>query len=78
MNSGLMIQYLEYVSDRILMQLGYNKKWNATNPFDFMENLSVENKTNFFEERVTEYNKSGVGTTEEQRTLTFDDDDDDF
>jgi ribonucleoside-diphosphate reductase beta chain len=78
MNSSLMIKYLEYVSDRILMQLGYNKKWNSTNPFDFMENLSVENKTNFFEERVTEYNKSGVGTTEEQRTLTFDDDDDDF
>jgi ribonucleotide reductase beta subunit family protein with ferritin-like domain len=78
MNSNLMIQYLEYVSDLLLLQLGYNKKWNSRNPFDFMENLSVENKTNFFEERVVEYNKAGVGTTEAERTLTFDDDDDDF
>lgn len=78
MNSTLMKQYLEYVADMILLKLGYEKKWNVTNPFDFMENLSVENKTNFFEERVVEYNKSGVGTTEEQRTLTFNDDDDDF
>jgi ribonucleotide reductase beta subunit family protein with ferritin-like domain len=78
MNSNLMKQYLEYVSDMLLLQLGYDKKWNTNNPFDFMENLSVENKTNFFEERVTEYNKSGVGTSEEERILTFNDDDDDF
>jgi ribonucleotide reductase beta subunit family protein with ferritin-like domain len=63
----------------ILVKLGFNKKWNVSNPFDFMENLSVENKTNFFEERVVEYNKSGVGTTEEERELTFNvDDEDDF
>lgn len=79
MNSTLMNQYLEYVADMILGKLGFNKKWNVTNPFDFMENLSVENKTNFFEERVVEYNKSGVGTTEEERELTFNaDDEDDF
>jgi ribonucleoside-diphosphate reductase beta chain len=76
MNSILMKQYLQYVSDMLLVQLGLEKKWNATNPFDFMENFSVENKTNFFEERVVEYNKSGVGTSEEERKLTFDDDDD--
>ena len=48
MNSNLMIQYLQYVADRLLVQLGYSKKWNSENPFDFMENISVEGKTNFF------------------------------
>ena len=78
MNSKLMKQYLEYVSDILLLQLGYDKKWKSVNPFDFMESHSLENKTNFFEEKVTEYNKSGVGNSKEDRTLTFSDDDDDF
>jgi ribonucleoside-diphosphate reductase beta chain len=76
MNEDLMCQYLEYVADQLLVQLNYNKKWNTKNPFDFMVNLSIENKTNFFEHRVSEYNKSGVGVSAEERQLTFDDDDD--
>jgi len=60
MNAKLMSQYLEYVSDRLLVSLGYTKIWNATNPFDFMELISLEGKTNFFEKRVGEYQKAGV------------------
>jgi ribonucleoside-diphosphate reductase beta chain len=74
MNNALMSQYLEFVSDRLLVQLGYSKIWNSANPFDFMEYISIENKTNFFEERVTEYNKASVGTLEEDRELTFTED----
>lgn len=76
MNSKLMSQYLEYVSDRLLMQLGYSKIWHSANPFDFMESISVENKTNFFEERVSEYNKAGVGSNAADRALVFDGDED--
>lgn len=78
MNAGLMSQYLEFVSDRLLVQLGYAKIWNAANPFDFMETISIENKANFFERIVTEYNKSGVATSESDRTLTFGAEDEDF
>lgn len=60
MNSNLMIQYIQFVADRLLTQLGYNKVWNVTNPFDWMERISYEGKTNFFEKRVSEYKKSGV------------------
>jgi ribonucleotide reductase beta subunit family protein with ferritin-like domain len=60
MNSGLMGQYIEYVGDRLLVQLGFEKKWNVTNPFDFMEMISVTSKTNFFESRVSQYSKAGV------------------
>ncbi|MDB4342653.1 ribonucleotide-diphosphate reductase subunit beta [bacterium] len=55
MNSKLMSQYIEFVADRLLVQLGYDKVYNATCPFDFMEQISVEGKTNFFEKRVGEY-----------------------
>lgn len=55
MNSQLMSQYIEFVADRLVVQLGYNKIYNSTNPFDFMELISVESKTNFFEKRVSEY-----------------------
>lgn len=72
MNSKLMIQYLEYVSDRLLFQLGYSKKWKSENPFDFMENISVEGKTNFFENRVSDYVKSGVGGTQEDKEFDLD------
>lgn len=64
MNSDLMKQYLEYVSDRLLMDLGVGKIYNSENPFDFMKNIAMENKTNFFEKRVSEYSKSGVGVEE--------------
>ena len=55
MNSGLMGQYIEFIADRLIVQLGYDPIYNASNPFDFMELISVESKTNFFEKRVSEY-----------------------
>jgi ribonucleoside-diphosphate reductase beta chain len=60
MNSELMCQYIEFVADRLLMELGCSKIYNATNPFDFMEMISLQGKTNFFEKRVAEYQKAGV------------------
>lgn len=57
MNSKLMSQYIEFVADRLLVQLGYDKLYNATNPFDFMELISLRPKSNFFEVRVGEYQK---------------------
>ncbi len=58
MNSKLMSQYIEFVADRIMVQLGYNKIWNTANPFDFMEMISLSGKTNFFEKRVGDYSLS--------------------
>ena len=55
MNSNLMSQYIEFIADRLSVQLGYDKIYNSTNPFEFMELISVESKTNFFEKRVSEY-----------------------
>lgn len=60
MNSELMSQYIEFVADRLLVALGLKKHYNATNPFDFMEMISLQGKTNFFEKRVAEYQKAGV------------------
>jgi ribonucleoside-diphosphate reductase beta chain len=60
MNSDLMKQYLEFVADRLLMELGCSRVYNSENPFDFMANISLQGKTNFFEKRVGEYQKSGV------------------
>lgn len=57
MNNESMSQYIEYVADRLLKQLGLKAHWNSENPFDFMENISLEGKTNFFEKRVGEYSK---------------------
>jgi len=73
MNSDLMKQYLEYVSDRLLIDLGVGKIYNSENPFDFMKNIAMENKTNFFEKRVSEYSKSGVGVKEEKSFATDED-----
>ena len=73
MNAKLMTQYLEFVTDRLLVEYGCDKVYNTTNPFDFMEMISLEGKTNFFEKRVSEYQKAGVksgGTG----TISFDDD----
>jgi ribonucleotide reductase beta subunit family protein with ferritin-like domain len=61
MNVAMMKQYVRFVGDRLMVQLGYKKIYNVSNPFDFMENISVENKTNFFEDRVSNYSKAGVG-----------------
>jgi ribonucleoside-diphosphate reductase beta chain len=60
MNSDLMNQYIEFVADRLLMELGNEKVYNSTNPFDFMDMISLQGKTNFFEKRVAEYQKAGV------------------
>jgi len=60
MNSKLMQKYIEFVADRLLYSLGYNKMYKAENPFEWMELISLEGKTNFFERRVGEYQKSGV------------------
>ncbi|MEN8702637.1 MAG: ribonucleotide-diphosphate reductase subunit beta [Polaribacter sp.] len=60
MNSKLMTQYLEFVTDRLLLEFGCEKVYDVTNPFDFMEMISLEGKTNFFEKRVSEYQKAGV------------------
>jgi ribonucleotide reductase beta subunit family protein with ferritin-like domain len=63
MNNKLMLDYIYYVSDRLLLQLKYEKIWNVKNPFDFMESMSMEGKTNFFESRPTQYQKSSVLNT---------------
>ena len=69
MNSGQMSLYIEYVADRLLKQLGYEPLWNSPNPFDFMENISMDGKTNFFEKRVGEYAKFS-----NEGSINFDDD----
>jgi len=65
MNSEMMSNYIEFVADRLLLQLGYNKIYNTENPFQFMELISLENKTNFFEKRVAEYSLAKVGNNNE-------------
>ena len=55
MNSGAMSEYIEFVADRLALQLGYTKVFGTNNPFAFMEMISIEGKTNFFEKRVGEY-----------------------
>lgn len=60
MNATLMAQYLEFVTDRLLVELGCERVYNSSNPFDFMDMISLQGKTNFFEKRVSEYQKAGV------------------
>jgi ribonucleotide reductase beta subunit family protein with ferritin-like domain len=60
MNSDLMKEYIEFVADRLIMEIGHEPIYNATNPFDWMELISLQGKTNFFEKRVAEYQKAGV------------------
>lgn len=67
MNSELMTQYLEFVTDRLLVELNCSKVYNATNPFDFMDMISLQRKTNFFEGRVAEYRKAGVKTNDQEK-----------
>ena len=66
MNSDLMIQYIKYVADFLLQQLHYKKIYKVSNPFPFMEIISLEGKTNFFESRVSEYSKSGIGVSSDE------------
>ncbi|AWU74491.1 ribonucleoside-diphosphate reductase small chain [Pichia kudriavzevii] len=80
MNKDLMCQYVEFVADRLLIALGCEKVYDVTNPFDFMENISLAGKTNFFEKRVSDYQKAGVmaKTNKEESNndngFTFDED----
>jgi ribonucleoside-diphosphate reductase beta chain len=74
MNAELMCQYIEFVADRLLLALGCAKVYNATNPFDFMEMISLQGKTNFFEKRVAEYQKAGVTTDRSQNVFSLDED----
>jgi len=73
MNAGLMTQYLEFVADRLLVELGCDRVYNTSNPFDFMDMISLQGKTNFFEKKVAEYQKAGVMNTDtEAQKITFD------
>ncbi|HTL09813.1 MAG TPA: ribonucleoside-diphosphate reductase small subunit [Chitinophagaceae bacterium] len=74
MNAKLMQQYIEFVADRWLAELGCRKIYNASNPFDFMEMISLEGKTNFFEKRVGDYQKSGVLSGKESQAFSVDED----
>jgi ribonucleoside-diphosphate reductase subunit M2 len=71
MDSAKMSQYIEYVADRLLKQVGLRPLWNTENPFDFMENISLEGKTNFFEKRVSEYSKLDDMSSELKFTEEF-------
>lgn len=73
MNIKLMSQYIEFVADRLLTQLGYPKIWNVGCPFDFMDKICLDGKTNFFEKRVSEYQLAV-----KNNNLKFDEDDEDF
>lgn len=73
MNAALMTQYLEFVADRLLVELGCDREYNTTNPFDFMDMISLQGKTNFFEKKVAEYQKAGVMNTDsDSQKISFD------
>jgi len=72
MNADLMRLYIQFVADRLLVQLGYSKLWNVSCPFPFMERIALEGKVNFFERRVSEYSKAGVGKSREQMQFATD------
>lgn len=72
MNAELMSQYIEFVADRLLVELGNDKVYNVTNPFDFMDMISIQGKTNFFEKRVGDYQKAGVMSNKEDNTFRLD------
>ena len=73
MNAALMTQYLEFVADRLLVELGCDREYNTSNPFDFMDMISLQGKTNFFEKKVAEYQKSGVMNTDSHaQKISFD------
>ncbi len=74
MNAKMMSQYIEFVADRLLVSLGCSKIYNTTNPFDFMELISLQGKTNFFEKRVAEYQKAGVMSNNKDNVFKTDED----
>ncbi len=69
MNASLMCQYIEFVADRLLLALGNPKHYNATNPFDFMDLISLQGKANFFERRVSEYSKVSIQPPEQPLSI---------
>jgi ribonucleoside-diphosphate reductase beta chain len=71
MNADMMCQYIEFVADRLLVALGCPKNYNVVNPFDFMEMISLQGKTNFFEKRVAEYQKAGVRSSKTDNTFSL-------
>jgi len=74
MNADMMCQYIEFCADRLLQELGNNRVYNVENPFDFMELISLQGKTNFFEKRVGDYQKSGVMSKKEDNVFRLDED----
>jgi ribonucleotide reductase beta subunit family protein with ferritin-like domain len=74
MNSRLMSQYVEFVADRLVTELGYAKIFNVQNPFPFMEHISLQNKSNFFECRVGAYQKAGVMSSKDKQVFSLDED----
>ncbi len=72
MNAELMTQYIEFVADRLLMELDCEKVYNVSNPFDFMDMINLQGKTNFFEKRVGEYQKAGVTGNKEDQSFSLD------
>jgi ribonucleoside-diphosphate reductase beta chain len=72
MNSDLMSQYIEFVADRLLTELGNDKIYNTSNPFDFMDMINLQGKTNFFEKRVGEYQKAGVLNSNANNNFSLD------
>ncbi len=76
MSAKSMKQYIEFVADRLMLELGYNKIYHSENPFDFMDMISLQGKTNFFEKRVAEYQKAGVKTSHEDGNKNFSIDED--
>ena len=74
MNSNLMCRYIEFVADRLLVALGVAKIYNVENPFDFMDLISLQGKTNFFEKKVSEYQKAGVMQKEHEKKFSLDED----
>ena len=74
MNSKLMCQYIEFVADRLLSALGCNKIYNVENPFEWMDMISIQGKTNFFEKRVGDYQKSGILTSRDEQVFSMEED----
>jgi ribonucleoside-diphosphate reductase beta chain len=72
MNADMMCQYIEFVADRLLVELGEQKVWNVENPFPWMDMINLQGKTNFFEKRVGEYQKAGVTSDREKQVFTLD------
>lgn len=74
MNADMMSKYIKFVADRLMVSLGYNKVYNTENPFPWMEMISIQGKTNFFEKRVAEYQKAGVTGNKEDQAFSLDED----